>query len=194
MSRRLLHSTSSHPESQQSRVNRTIPPNLQSLRLHPEIVELARAVFVQAQAVLSIAQPLAHTRYTSHGIGPFSAKQFVFKDDKKRYEIQQSGLTILDDRRFWDRTRVTANLDTGRWSLSATHNSDPASLMLTRNRQLDISVADAHITLHEMSRSLESWLQSRNNGDDFAKHVLPVLDRLDGFFQGFSHRVSPPKD
>lgn len=108
--------------------------------------------------------------------------------------IQQSGLTVLDGQKYWDRTRVAAALDTGHWSLSATHNSDPASLMLTRNRHLDVSVDDARIVLNTMSQTLDSWLRSRNHGDFFARRVLPITDRLDGFKQGFLHRVSPPKD
>lgn len=181
-----------HPETPRSRPQ--VPPNIQLLRHNPEIVELARTVFERAQEVINRVQPLAHTHYTEHSIGPFSAKQYAFKDGGNRHEIQQSGLMMYGKQEFWDRTRVRSFIDNDLWSLSSTHHSDPASLLLTRNRQLSVPVDDARRVLDEMSRSLDSWLMSRDNDDFFARHILPVTDRLHGFIQGFSHRVSPPKD
>lgn len=189
MSRRLHQH---QPEAPRARSH--IPPNIQPLRYDPEIVELTRTIYARAQEVLDWVKPLAHTRFTDHGVGPFSAKQFAFKDGKNRHEIQQSGLMVHDKQEYWDRIRVTSCIDNDRWSLFSTHHKDPESLLLTRNRHLDVTVEDARQVMTEMLHALDLWLMSRNNGDFFARNILPVLDRTDGFVQGFSHRVSPPKD
>lgn len=193
MSRR-LHHLGPHHQPEAPHAHSHIPPNIQPLRYSPEIVELTRTIYARAQEVLDRVQPIAHTRFTDHGIGPFSAMQFAFKDGKNRHEIQQSGLIIHNQQEFWDRIRVTSSIDGDRWSLFSTHHKDPESLLLTRNRHLNVPVEEARQVMVEMLRSLDSWLMSRNNDDFLARNILPVLDRLDGFVQGFSHRVSAPKD
>lgn len=187
MSHRLLH-PKSHP------LDRKVPPNIQLLRHNPEIVEIARIIFERAQEVLHRIQPPIHARYGHNGLGPFSAKQYVFTWNNNRYEIQQSGLMISGEQEHWDRTRVTSLVDKNRWSLLATHHSDPASLLLTKNRQLNVPVDDARIVMNDMTCALESWLTSRNANDFITRQVLPVQDRLHAFLQRFLHRVSPPKD
>ncbi len=187
MSRRLLH-----PSPRLSKG--TVPPNIQLLRHNPEIVELARVVFERAQAVLHRVRPPTHARYAHNGLGPFSARQYAFTDGNNRYEIQQSFLMVSGEQKYWDRTRVTSLMNNDRWSLLATHHSDPASLLFTKNRQLAVPADDARMIMDDMSRALESWLTSRDNDDFLARRVLPVKDRIDVLLQGFSHRVSQQKD
>lgn len=189
-----LHHLGPHHQPEAPRVRSHILPNIPSLRYNPEIVELTRTIYARAQEVLDRAQPLAHTRFSDNGVGPFSAMQFAFKDGKNRHKIQQSGLIAHDKQEYWDRIRVTSCIDGDRWSLFSSHHKDPGSLLLTRNRHLDVTVEDARQIMAEMLRGLDSWLMSRNNGDFFTRNIFPILDRADGFVQGFSHRVSPPKD
>lgn len=179
-----------------------VPSSIAQLRAEPEIVKLAEYIFARAHEVLNRTKPMPYTQYVTDGHDHrlLSARQFEFDHHQRHHEIRQTGLVVPPDGQDrWYQTRVVSFGGNSRWTLSADQEADPRLLEfrkfpLGENDTPEFGLDDADRVMNGMRRALETWLEERDGNDFLAKSILPKIDRFNGFIQGFSHRVSPPKD